>query len=192
MFATSSMNTDQRLGRMPVQPVSDFSRDYQGNLGSRLGYEGGNISAADGQPTRCRVSFTRSTGGVDCAATDHQDLPHQIEGAAPSDGHRNFFPCRPNMQQGLIKAVPRSSTLAYGESESETVSPTSRQIPSQTELDNDATSEEEDDDEMVITADEQDYEREALNDGAPRSAEEIRAEKRKMKRFRYWHAGDLE
>ncbi|MCJ1243298.1 hypothetical protein MMC30_000495 [Trapelia coarctata] len=182
------MNTPRGLGRMPARPVSEFSRDYQGNLGSRLDYEGGDISAADRQPTKCRAGFTCGTaGGLDCAAPDYQHLLHQTEGAAPSEDHGNRVPHRPNMPQESILAVPRSSTLIHGGFESEPVSPTSRQILGQTEVDNDATSEEEEEeeDEMLIPADEQDYDRESVNDGAPRTADEIRAEKRKMKRFRY-------
>ena len=183
MFATSSGTADRDLCQMPLRSMSNTPTEYQSSLDSRLGYADSGISAADGQPTPCRMSFMRSATASQCLATDYQGLVHQIGGGAPSDNPDICVSRRPNMQQ---------ERLTYGDFRPEPVSPTSRQTQSQAEVDHDPASEEEEEDDEIITADEQDYDREGVNDGAFRTAEEIRAEKRKMKRFRYHQAGDLE
>lgn len=167
---------------------------YQCSTSSRSGCEGVDVPSADSQSPRICGNLTRSALALDFVATDHQDPLHRIESATASDDHWSRFPRRPNMQEEFTQYFHRPSTLPQGGSEP--VSPTSRRVASQTEIDNDSTTEDDGDDdgddEMLVTADEQDYGRETIDDGAPKTAEEIRAEKRKQKRFRYLQAGGLE
>jgi len=188
---TSTNNTPRAFGQIPVGSVPDFPAQYQGKLGSHSGYESVDVSVVDSRSPRICGNSTRSAPASDCVATRHQEPLHPIEGATTSQDHGSLFPRRPNMQEGSTQYFHRPSALPQGGSEP--VSPPSRRVSSQIEIDNDSTAEDDgdddDDDEMLVTADEQDYDRETIDDGAPKTAEEIRAEKRKQKRFRYLQAG---
>lgn len=166
---------------------------YQDSLGPHSGYESVHASAADSRSPRVCGTFTHNAPASDCVGTDHQDLLHRIEGATALQDHNCLFLRRLNMQEGSIRYFHQPLRLPQGGSE--LVTPTFRQVSSQTEIDNDSSTEEDDDNDddgdMLVTVDEHDYDRETIDDGTPKTAEEICAEKRKQKRFRYLQAGRL-
>lgn len=184
MFAKATMNRDRHSGRVSDQSFSDFDRRYQSQMSPRSRFEGANISAADVQPPQYLENSTRSVTALECSVSRQQRQLHQIEGAATSNLYQNPVPHRPHVREGSSQ---HPSALDYDGSVP--VSPISPLTPGPPDIDDDPTTE--DEDEMIITADEQDYDKESVNDGTPKTAEEIRAEKRKMKRFRYWEAGNV-
>ena len=162
--------------RLQLHPTANLDLGEQSSVTLDSVHERGHIPGSDGQPVlEPHESFSYTVSSPSCPIPYFQRplgqaiIPRATMGYSPP-GHDYRF-TRPKNDSGPATTAYSAITLT---------SPTSQQVPPSGEEGDEST---EDDDEMLITCGKTGGE--ASENSVPKTAAERRAEKRKMKRFRY-------
>ena len=175
-IATSFIGNDWPSSQTPYRSMSGLNKEYQGCMGLQLDYGRGTSSATDHRPP----------------LPSYQSLPCMPSPTSAQMQHLNM------LDQVMSTAIPRDAKSAvvtqqhmYEVSNQVDQDVTRRDSPpfsSVTQLSPEAEQDcITDDDDASLSADEQDED--IASGGVSKTSGELRADKRKMKRFRYYYNG---